>query len=175
MLRIGIDFDNTIVDYRPVFASAVPGLAAAKMEVRDALRAGSGGEAAWQHLQAHVYGVAIAEAPVFEGFDAFVAVARAYQARLYIVSHKTRFAAASPDGPDLREAARAWLSARGISVDGVYFEATRKEKLARIAALDLTHFIDDLSEVLSDPEFPPRTRPIRFADSWEAVRRDVFG
>ena len=174
MFRIGVDFDNTIVDYRPLFASAA-GLAGSKLEVRDALRARPSGEAEWQRLQAHVYGIAIAEAPAFEGFDAFVAAARERNAQLYIVSHKTRFAAAAPEGPDLREAARAWLEAQRICVDGVYFEGTRAEKLARIEALGLTHFIDDLEEVLIDPAFPATTHAIRFRDSWDAVQRDVFG
>lgn len=175
MFRIGIDFDNTIVDYRPVFSSALSGFCGSKTDVRDALRAQPEGEARWQELQAHVYGVAIADAPVFEGFDSFLAAARERNARVFVVSHKTRFAAAAPDGPDLREAARKWLSARAIDVDGVYFEATRREKLARISALELTHFIDDLEDVLRDPAFPPATLPLVFRDSWEAIRRHVFG
>lgn len=175
MLRIGIDFDNTIVDYRRAFASAVGGAETAKVDVRDALRARPGGEAEWQRLQAHVYGIAIAQAPPFEGFEAFVRAARERGAALYIVSHKTRYAAAAPDGPDLHEAARAWLFSRGIGVDGLYFEVTRADKLARIAALQLTHFIDDLDEVLSDPAFPAGVRGIHFRDSWEAVQQDVFG
>ena len=36
----------------------------------------------------------------------------------------------------------------------MYFEGTRAEKCARIAALGLTHFIDDLVEVFEDPGFP---------------------
>ena len=175
MLRIGIDFDNTIVDYRPVFASAATGIVGGKIDVRDALRAQAGGEEKWQELQAHVYGVAIAEAPAFEGFEVFVATARERGAELYIVSHKSQFAAARPEGPDLREAARTWLHARKISVDGVYFEDTRQAKVSRIASLGLSHFIDDLEEVLRDPGFPASTRAICFRDSWDEVRRDVLG
>ena len=70
----------------------------------------------------------------------------------------------------------------------VYFESTRAEKLARIAALALTHFIDDLEEVLSDPDFPPDVERILFADgaqpaspsyigcsTWRDIERQVFG
>jgi len=175
MLRIGIDFDNTIVDYRPIFAAAVPGMSAGKTSVRDALRARPDGEAEWQRLQAHVYGIAIADAPAFPGFDAFLQTARAKAAGIYIVSHKSRFAAADPEGRDLRAAASNWLTAHRIDVDGVYFEGTRAEKLARIADLHLTHFIDDLEDVLLDAAFPKETRAILFEDSWDAVQRDVFG
>jgi len=175
MLRIGIDFDNTIVDYRPVFLAAMPDAALSKAGIRDTLRALPDGEAAWQRLQAHAYGTGIAQAPAFEGLDSFLQMARQRGARLYIVSHKSRFAAAAPQGPDLREAAHAWLASRKIEVDGVFFESTRKEKLARIQVLDLTHFIDDLEDVLTDAAFPNTTRPIHFRDSWETVQRDVFG
>ncbi|HEY1727848.1 MAG TPA: hypothetical protein VGG22_05730 [Candidatus Baltobacteraceae bacterium] len=175
MLRIGIDFDNTIVDYRPIFAAAVPGLIAGKTSVRDALRSRPNGEAEWQRLQAHVYGTAIVNAPAFSGFDAFLRTARANAADIYIVSHKSRFAAADPQGRDLRQAASNWLEAAGIKVDGVYFEGTRAEKLARITDLRLTHFIDDLEDVLADAAFPKETRAILFEDSWDVVLRDVFG
>ena len=47
-------------------------------------------------------------------------------------------------------------AACGIAREDVYFESTRADKLTRIAALSLTHFIDDLEEVLTDPDFPAR-------------------
>lgn len=43
------------------------------------------------------------------------------------------------------------------------FLASREEKLARIAALGCTHFLDDLPEVLLAPGFPAGTAPILFA------------
>jgi hypothetical protein len=52
----------------------------------------------------------------------------------------------------------------------------------------LTHFIDDLEEVLTDPEFPPNVERILFADgaqpvspsyvscsTWRDIERQVFG
>jgi hypothetical protein len=187
-LRIGIDFDNTIVDYRPVFRPAAIELglldaafpSADKTVIRDHLRAQPGGELAWQQLQAHVYGHAIATAPAYAGLDRFLAVARDRGAMLAIVSHKGRFAAADPGGADLRAAAHAWLVARGIvdansiAAADVYFEATRAEKVARVQSLALTHFIDDLEDVLADPAFPPQTRGVLFGDSWDAVHAHVF-
>jgi hypothetical protein len=188
-LRIGIDFDNTIVDYRPVFLGAARALglvdasfvAGDKTELRDRLRALPGGEERWQQLQAHVYGVAIETAPAYAGIERFIAEARRRGAALAIVSHKTQFAAAAPGGADLQVAARRWLAARGlagaagIAEDAVFFEHTRSAKLERVRSLGLTHFIDDLDEVLADPAFPPETRAVRFRESWEAVYDDVFG
>jgi len=171
--RIGIDFDNTIVDYESVFRSVAirSGLADAhfaggKSELRTLIRA-QHGDLAWMRLQAVVYGHEISAATVYRGFREFIARARAGGAWLGIVSHKTEFAAAEPDGPNLRDAARAWLAMQGVLVRGidaaqVYFEATREAKLARIAALDCTHFIDDLPEVFGEGSFPERVEAILF-------------
>jgi len=188
-LRIGIDFDNTIVDYRPVFLSAARALglvdasfmARDKTEIRDYLRALPGGEARWQELQAHVYGVAIESAPAYAGFERFIAEAHRRGASLAIVSHKSRFAAAAPAGADMRVAARRWLEARrfvgaaAIAQEDVFFETTRDEKLDRVRDLGLTHFIDDLADVLADPGFPAATQAVHFRESWEAVFDVVFG
>jgi hypothetical protein len=72
-------------------------------------------------------------------------------------------------------------------LSNVYFESTRAEKLERISALSLSHFIDDLEEVLTDPGFPPGVERILFADeappaasyvrcgTWSDIERRVFG
>ena len=67
-LRIGIDFDNTIIAYDEVFCAAAKrrGLIAAefiggKQAVRDAIRLLPDGELAWQRLQGQVYGKGIGE------------------------------------------------------------------------------------------------------------------
>ena len=69
---------------------------------------------------------------------------------LAIVSHRTRHPFIGPKH-DLHEAARGWvdtfLRRPGlIDRDGVFFELTKEEKLARIGAVGCTHFVDDLPE-----------------------------
>jgi hypothetical protein len=182
-LRIGIDFDNTIIAYDDVFRAAAeaggliaPGFSGNKQAVRDAIRLLPGGELAWQRLQGQVYGKGIGGAVV-------------------VVSHKTEYGHFDPDHVNLRQAALDWMAGRGllggghgITLADVYFESTRAEKLKRIAALLLTHFIDDLEEVLSDPDFPPDVERILFADgaqpaspsyiscpTWRDIERQVFG
>jgi hypothetical protein len=161
---LGIDLDNTIIDYTRAFSEAAvaagvadPALTSGKTALRDDLRARPGGEAMWQRVQALAYGPLIDRAEPFAGVEAFFARAREGGLDLAIVSHKSEFAAAAPDGPNLRACALAWLDARGFVRDGepkVFFEATRAAKCARIADLELTHFIDDLVEVFADPGFP---------------------
>lgn len=177
-LRIGIDFDNTLIDYDQVFLDAARerGLVAedfrgSKREVRDAIRLLPEGELAWQRLQGHVYGAGIGGAVMFDGADTFLRRCRALGLDVFIVSHKTRYGHLDPARVDLREAALGWMGTHGFfGADGfglrrenVFFEETRSAKLARIAALDCTHFIDDLEEVFADPEFPAGVRRILFA------------
>jgi hypothetical protein len=201
-LRIGIDFDNTIIAYDAVFRSAAmaggliaPGFSGNKQAVRDAIRLLPEGELAWQRLQGQVYGKGIGGATMVAGVETFLRRCRAEGCAVAVVSHKTEYGHFDPDRVNLRQAALGWMTGQGL-LDGdhglaladVYFESTRAEKLKRIAALSLTHFIDDLEEVLTDPDFPPNVERILFADgarpasssytrcsTWCDVERQVFG
>jgi len=200
---LGVDLDNTIVRCDGLFhAVAVErGLAPGrtprdKRTVRDAVRAGPGGEPAWQELQARVYGPRLAEAPPAPGARAALAAWRADGARVAVVSHKTTRAAADPRGADLRAAARAWLAAHEflapagpIDPGDVFFEDTRADKLARIARLGCLCFVDDLAETFAEPGFPAGVARILYAPQgteaagpgvevfgdWTAIGRRVGG
>ncbi len=189
-LHIGIDLDNTIIDYDAAFAAAARELgidaAGGKTALRDRIRSLDGGEAVWMRVQAQVYGPGIGAARLFDGVDAFIARARERGIALTIVSHKSEFAAAAPGGPNLRACATAFVRERGIDVP-LCFESSREEKCRRIAACGATHFVDDLVEVFADPAFPPRVQRWLFAPhgapaggpasrvfaSWHEVRRAV--
>jgi hypothetical protein len=179
MKRIGIDFDNTIVDYDDVFLAAARerGLVdetfrGGKEAIREALRVKPDGESTWRSLQGYVYGKGIADAVMFDGFAAFLRACRAQGHQVSIVSHKTEFGHFDESRLNLRDAARAWMQARnffgqdgfGLCRDDVFFEGTRADKIERIARLRFTHFIDDLPEVLDDPTFPQDVMPILFTN-----------
>jgi hypothetical protein len=160
---IGLDFDNTIVDYGAIFreiaveSGFVPaGFRGSKRQLRDLLRAQPSGEERWQRVQAQAYGPRLADAEAFAGAQPFVARCRELGIPLFVVSHKSTYAAAEPGGTDLRSAASAWLERHfgRNAFDAVFFEDTRAEKIARITALGCTHAIDDLPEVFADPTFP---------------------
>lgn len=165
-LRIGLDFDNTIICYDRVLLSVarsedlIPvGFRGGKTAIRDYIRSLPGGEARWTALQGVVYGDRIEEAEVYTGVREFIAAARGLGVALSIVSHKTEYPAAGSQ-TNLRVAAQAWLYSNGIVGPGsiaprdVYFESTREEKMARIGSIGCTHFVDDLVELLTDPLFP---------------------
>lgn len=181
-MRIGIDFDNTIIMYDDVFrATALQrGLIDAgfsgrsKQAVRDHVRQLPDGEITWQRLQGQVYGKGVAEAGMFAGVGNFLERCRRHELPIVIVSHKTEYGHHDPERVNLRRAALDWMTAHGLfcayglSAGDVFFESTREEKLRRIAALSCTHFIDDLEEVLTDPGFPADVSGILFSDSAKA-------
>jgi hypothetical protein len=171
---IGLDLDNTVIDYDAAFSrlgrdmGLLPSdFAGSKRNVRDMLWHEQDGDLRWQRLQAAVYGPGIGEAIPSPGVLDFMASAVAEGHALAIVSHKTRFAAADPEGADLRQSALGWLRQAGIAgplvrSEAIHFETTRDEKLARIGALGCRYFVDDLEEVLLDPTFPAPTIGVHF-------------
>jgi hypothetical protein len=172
---IGVDLDNTIVCYDALFARLAVEqnlcplhIGANKTAVRDYLRA-SGREEQWTRLQGDVYGPAMQRAEPFPGVERFFQLCRARGVPVVIVSHRSRHPYAGPQH-DLHRAARDWLEFRafheregiGLNRDRVYLEGSKSDKLARIASLGCTHFIDDLPELLTDPEFPARVEKVLF-------------
>jgi len=201
-LRIGIDFDNTIIAYDEVFCAMAkssglldPDFSGRKQAVRDAIRLLPDGELAWQRLQGQVYGKGIAGATLVAGVEGFLRRCSSERCAVAVVSHKTEYGHFDPERTNLRQAALDWMQTQGlfagaqsIPLENVYFESTRADKLRRIAALELTHFIDDLEEVLIDPGFPPDVERILFADgeqkgavpyiicpTWRNIEEQVFG
>ncbi len=197
-MRIAIDLDNTIVDYEALFLAVAASRGVtdphvtSKATLRTALRALPDGEREWMAVQAVVYGSRMREARPFAGCLDALRAARARGDELFIVSHKTAVAAAAPDGPNLHDAARAWLSANGvvpelIAAEHAFFALTRDAKLERIAALAVDLAIDDLPEVLGDPAFPHGVErwlfapagaapgPWRAFASWHAIDAALAG
>lgn len=197
---IGIDFDNTLAGYDHLFTRLArehgwlpSACAGSKVAVREALRAQPEGEARWQVVQGEAYGRCMGEARLLPGAGEFLALCRARGQRVVIVSHKTRYAARDPWRVDLRQAALDWMAGQGFFLPErfgldrarVFFEDDREAKVARIAALGCTHFIDDLEEVFRHPAFPvgvtgfllQRTGgagPWRLCPHWDDIRHALF-
>jgi hypothetical protein len=201
--RIGIDLDNTLINYDAVFCAFAKerGLldsaaATSKAAIREALRAMPEGDLVWQRLQGAVYGKGVRRAVLFDGAAGFLQRAREQGCEIFIVSHKTEFGHFDPDRVNLRDAALGWMKSQGFFRDegfgipngNVLFTATRSDKIAAIAELEVEIFIDDLPEVLEDKGFPstvtgilftaggaaPSAYPRAFAH-WRNITRTVFG
>jgi hypothetical protein len=173
-VRIGIDFDNTIVDYDRVFykvaleRGCIPReLEATKLMVREHLRRANK-EDLWTEMQGYVYGARIRDADVYPGALEFFAWARDRDIESVIISHKTQYPFLSPRC-DLHEAARNWIceklkTSAGalLDLDRVYFETTKEAKLARVRQMQCDVFIDDLPDVLLASSFPSNVGRILF-------------
>jgi len=173
-MRIGVDFDNTLVSYDAVFhhvaleRDLIPlDLPATKLAVRDHLRE-NGLEDLWTEMQGHVYGTRMEDVVPYPGALEFLTWMRARGFSLSIVSHKTRHPVRG-DRHDLHQAARGWITKWLVNQaqplihqSAAFFELTKTEKLARIGSLDLDWFIDDLPELLLAEEFPSGTSRILF-------------
>jgi hypothetical protein len=173
-IKLGFDFDNTIVCYDNAIAVLAdelfdlpPEASRTKLGLRDYLRA-EGREPEWTAFQGELYGPGMIHAQPFEGAIETMHQLVADGHQLVIVSHRSR----RPYGGephDLHAAARGWVAERLQSTrlfaednNSVNFLETRKQKIACIAEMSCKVFLDDLPEVLEDTEFPSGTTGILF-------------
>lgn len=184
--HVGLDLDNTIINYNAVFGPVgvelglVPPalLGATKIEIREYFLRRPGGVNEFMRLQGQVYGRYMERAALFDGVGSFIEALKRHGARLSIISHRTRYGHFDEARIDLHVAASAWLEAHGIvgpagalPAGAVFFETQREGKLQRIAAERCDIFVDDLPDILSNPAFPKETKPFWFApDENEAVK-----
>ena len=162
MTLLGLDFDNTLVRYDNLFHQLAlekdlidESLVADKTVIRDYLRS-QGQDEEFTLLQGEVYGLRILEAEPAEGMLDSLFKLHKSGCDMVLVSHKTKTPYKGP-AYDLHKAAMSWLEQYGFfadfgldwSRDQVFFEESKQNKANRIAALNCTHFIDDLPEILS--------------------------
>ncbi len=182
-MHIGIDFDNTLVNYDALFhrCASQQGLIPAnlpptKAAVRAWLWQQPDGNIPWTKLQGEVYGRRMAEAVVYPGVAEFFACCRTRAIPISIISHKLEYPTLGPQ-VNLRAAALAWMERHGffatngfgLSRAALCFEDSRADKLSRIAQRQCTHFIDDLLELLQDRDFPAQVVKLLFAPTGAAA------
>ena len=180
MLRIGIDFDNTMACYDQAFAevAALMGFqssheVATKVKVKQIIQNSPSGDLLWQRLQGQVYGRYMLLAKVFAGLHEFIYLAKMRGHEVFVVSHKTEFGHFDEEQVSLRGQAMLWLEKNNffhanqlyLKKENVFFESTREEKIKRIKVLGCTHFIDDLPEVFAEPKFADHIQKILFSPS----------
>lgn len=204
MLKIGIDFDNTIACYDQAFAevACLMGFqssyeSSTKVKVKQSIQSSSDGDLLWQKLQGQVYGKHMLLAKVFAGVHEFICLAKLRGHEVFVVSHKTEFGHYDEEQVSLRRQAMLWLEKNNffctnqlyLSKEDIYFESTREDKIQRVQELACTHFIDDLPEVFTEPKFPGCIEKILFspsdsfsgnasikvASSWRNITTQVLG
>jgi len=181
---IGIDLDNTIINYEYALVRhgralgfISPMFFGSKREIREHIRRLDDGERKWQQLQAVVYGPGLADAELMPGVKNFLGLCRRCDFEVYVVSHKTHFAGRGEAEVDLRLAALNWMAEHalfeseetGLSEQRVFFEADRDGKIQRIKSLGCTHFIDDLAETFLHSDFPEDVVKMHFIPGGETT------
>ncbi len=161
MTLLGIDFDNTLVNYDNLFYKLAleEGLIdelvpAKKIAIREYLNQ-KGLDSRFTKLQGEVYGLRIIEADPAPGMLRALKQMSKIGVQMVVVSHKTKKPYSGVQY-DLHKAAMSWLekhsffSSQGLNwnVRDVFFEESKNAKISRIEEINCTHFIDDLPEVL---------------------------
>ena len=194
MIKLGLDFDNTLIDYDEVFYKVahqkglIPkNIDKNKASVRKYL-VGENREEEFTLLQGEVYGSKILEAKKSEGMFEILNFLKNKGVKLIIVSHKTIFPYAG-EKYNLHNAAKNWLIKNhffdpnylGMDENDVYFEITKEKKIKRIHQLNINFFIDDLESILeminSDIErilynpnnIEPKLKGIKEINSWRKL------
>ena len=162
MFNIGIDFDNTIVNYDNSFYELAleknlikPNIEKSKKAIRETLYK-EGKDSEFTLLQGEVYGPRILNASPSEKSLEVIKKLSKLGANIFIVSHKTKFPYAGPKY-NLHEAAKKWLdhysflSTKGANIreDRIFFNISKNEKINKIHNLKCHYFIDDLHEILN--------------------------
>ena len=162
MHNLGIDLDNTIIDY----STSIINLA--KIEYGINLKANTDlkkdfkrliiskfNENEWTRAQGLLYSEYMNLANLYDGFLPNLAELKTTFDNVYIVSHKTKFPYIGSE-IDIREKAMNWIMENIVSDVGmpifrenhVYFESTINEKIQRISERECKIFIDDLPDIL---------------------------
>jgi hypothetical protein len=176
-LVIGVDFDNTIITYDDILSKLAHdrGLSVSypcsKKALRDLLRQLPNGEIEWQKWQASIYGSLIGEARLISHVAEFFCRCRVMNASVYIISHKSEYAAQDTKGINLRTAALKWMHENhffsmdglGLNQEAVFFCNTRQEKIKKIKHLGCDYFVDDLEETFLEEDFPVTVQGILYA------------
>jgi len=180
-MRIGIDLDNTIVNYDSAFIAAarafnisIPICSASKLDVRNVVRSLDNGEMLWQKIQGQVYSRFIrTHACIYPGVKRFLLHSQFMGNEVIIVSHKTIHGHFDNEMSLIRDIALDFLCENGLIrcssplVHNVFFESTRKEKIAKIFDLNLDWFIDDLIEVVEDLQSEKAIKKVFFLPTIE--------
>ncbi len=193
-MKIGIDFDNTLISYDEIFYK----IAFSKGLIKDKVPKTKVGirdyfiknnhEEVFTNLQAEVYGPQITNANIFDG----VLETLNYLSKnnsIVIVSHKTIFPYSGPKY-NLRDFADKWLkkyqlhtSCLNTPISNIFYENSLQNKTRRIIDLNCDIFVDDLPKVLNSlPKnikkflFNPnneyvKNKELSIFDSWEKLPR----
>jgi len=160
MIKLGIDFDNTITDYTSVFRQValkkkiikknIPVFT--KNEIKNYL-IHNNNEKMWTELQGLVYGKYLQYASPQPYLIDTLTLLKTKNIQLYIISHRTLYPYIG-EKVNLHDAAKKWIHlniAQFFDSENIFFEMTIEDKIKRANNLGIDFFIDDLEKILLHP------------------------
>jgi len=168
--RIGFDLDHTLIDYSSsinFLAQQFGFHAKSKEEVKRYYEGSDLGDLGWQDFQSALYTDGLRFARVNPGADVLIRRAAAHGIEVFIISHKTEYSNRGNQRASLRTAASSFLALHGFSpspvaAENVFYADDRPSKVSKIRELSLELFVDDLPEVLENPEIPNNTLKVLY-------------
>ena len=184
MINIGIDLDNTIINYNPFFRKYLTNKESLKSnsfkcEVKKKFAKSYRNETNWMKLQGKAYGECINEADIYQGFLNFLAIAKHNNANIKIISHKTTFGHFDKKKIKLRNRSIGFLKENliynGINyfyeINDIFFFENFDSKINFINSLKLDFFIDDLPKVINSIY---SKKKILFNSSENIFKKEVY-
>lgn len=154
---LGLDIDNTVIDYSPAVQALAPrfGIQGAQThpDAKNMLAAVDASDLAWQAFQAALYTEGLQYATPAPGLFAFLEVVAAHCGTVFLASHKTATTQSRFGSQDLRTRTLDWLSCHKITdlishPAGVQFFGREADKIEHIRHLKPSIFVDDHPRVI---------------------------
>lgn len=170
-MRIGIDIDNTILDYSEAFveeARLLPGLEKVRKSTKADLKSivtTCLGKEEWTLLQGRVYSRVPSGVEIYSGFSEVLRTLVDAGHHVSYMSHKSRYPILGPQ-IELRKPVTDYLYAKQLishseTLVTLRFFETKEEKIQAIIDAGFDFYIDDLREILVSVE--PACETIHFA------------
>lgn len=168
-IKIGIDLDNTIINYQNSFKkilkkkkiylksvnkNKVKFLANNNLKFKN-----------WTQAQEEIYGYYISWAKPFKHFKNFEKFAINNKIKLYIISHKTKYSQYTKKY-NLHHQSNKWIKKNICSkFYQIFYVNTLNKKIKKIKEIKPDYFIDDLVEIFKDKNFPKKIKKIYFSET----------
>lgn len=183
MKVIGIDFDNTIINYDKIFYYLAlkkklinKNILIEKEAIKnDLIKNNLYNE--WVSLQGEVYSKYVLKGKINNFFIPVIKkLLKKYE--LHIISHKTKYPVIG-EKINLRFKALEWIEKNIIQKvnfkkNNIHFASTQVSKIQIIKAKKCNIFIDDLEDVLINTKFPKNCKKILFNDQIKQDKNEIY-
>ena len=185
--KIGIDLDNTIINYENSFRVFLKKYKVKKKGINKIQIKKFNFKKIniknWTQAQEEIYGNYIGYAKKFLFYNLFEKFALNKGFKLYIISHKTKYSQFSKKY-NLHKSSKKWIKKNiNFKEYKIFFLNTMSKKIAKIKKINPDYYIDDLAKILKDKRMPKNTIKIHFSQknqknlinlkTWKEIKRFI--